>query len=511
LYCKLSAQYDFEGVIPLPPNRFRTGYVATAEDGAVLSFAVSRAKVWKISYAPAPDAIRIASQIASQNHDDFVARNKPIPLVEGNSKTDVVKIYPLNTTATSRAFLRPKYETLLTITLEGFEFGDPTDLEEAKDALSNLPAGFVRDPFFGLGLNWDLRYLPNTIADIGSVTDLRIKRGRSGALPQLAGESYILSAKMFDDTRKAINRAHEKALTIASEEKRVFVHNALLTAIDPSRFPREFRSYHKDAVIDAIGNSLARSVALSAKDREAVVSATKSAARSISRSEPEALLELNREIELVTLEGLVVRLKTMLTKKLREGDWQAFFVDNPFVLRLAFGLPIMMLGDQFSVGGRKFSGSGDKISDFAVKAAASGNLSLIEIKTPETRLLEANAYRGDLYAPGRELAGAVNQVLDQRYQLQKSITNLKDASNAWDVESYAIQGMVVAGRMPTGRPQLKSFELFRNGLKSVVVVTFDELLQKLEHLIEVLSAPPSAKISTPNTDDKVLPANPSSD
>ncbi len=495
-------------MIPLPPNRFRTGYVATAEEGAVLSFAVSRAKVWKISYAPAPDAVRIAAQIAEQNHDDFAAPSKPILLVEGNAKTDVVKIYPLNTTATSRTFLFPKHDSLLTITLEGFGFGEPVDLDEAKDSLRNLPAGFVRDPFFGLGLNWDLRYLPEAIDDIGSVTDLKIRRGRSDGLPKLDGKSYVLSAKMFDDTRKAINRAHDKALTIANDEKRVFVHNALLTAIDPSRFPMEFRPYQKDAILDAIGNSLARSVALSAKDRDAVVSATKSAARSISRSEPEALLELNREIELVTLEGLLARLKTMLTKKHKEGNWQAFFVDNPFVLRLAFGLPIMMLGDQVSVGGRKFTGSGDKISDFAVRAAASGNLSLIEIKTPHTDLLETTAYRGDLYAPSRELSGAVNQVLDQRYQLQKSITNLKDASNVWDVESYAIQGMVVAGRTPTGRPQLKSFELFRNGLKSVVVVTFDELLQKLEHLLEVLGAPPSAEASAPSTDNMVHPVNP---
>jgi hypothetical protein len=146
----------------------------------------------------------------------------------------------------------------------------------------------------------------------------------------------------------------------------------------------------------------------------------------------------------------------------------------------------MMIGGQVSVGGRKFSGSGDKISDFAVKAAASGNLALIEIKVPETPLLETRAYRSDLYAPAREISGAVNQVLDQRYQLQKSITVLKDTSGIWEVESYAVQGLVIAGRTPTGRAQLKSFELFRNGLKSVMVITFDELLSKLEQLLEVL-------------------------
>ena len=80
----------------------------------------------------------------------------------------------------------------------------------------------------------------------------------------------------------------------------------------------------------------------------------------------------------------------------------------------------MILDGQVSVGGRKFTGGGDNVSDFAVRAAASGNLALIEIKTPDMVLVEATEYRGELHAPSRELSGAVNQVLDQRYQLADS-------------------------------------------------------------------------------------------
>jgi hypothetical protein len=69
------------------------------------------------------------------------------------------------------------------------------------------------------------------------------------------------------------------------------------------------------------------------------------------------------------------------------------------------------------------------------------------------------------------------------------LTGLKDTSGIWDVESYAVQGLVVIGRLPEGKPELKSFELFRNGLKSVMIVTFDELLMKLDHLLQVLREP----------------------
>ncbi len=491
----IRTRLDIRGVRTLPPNRFRTGYVATAEDGAVLAFASKKPGHWTLHYRPAPEAIRIAKNINS----DFSAPSRQILLVEGTEKTDVVVTYPLNTTATSRAFLDPKYATLRTITLDGFRFSDIDSDEALIDALRGLPSGFVKDPYFGLGLNYDLRYLIESIEEIDGVTDLRLRRGRrAGGVPVIEGATYAIGAGAFDDARKAINRIHEKALSIASEEKWVVTHNTLLTAVDPKKFPEKHREYRKDAILEAIGKSLARTVVLSAEDRKAVVAAATTSARSVRRSEPEALLELNREIEVVTLEELVVRLKKMLSKKLKESAWQTFFAENPFVLRLAFGLPIMMIGDQISVGGRKFSGSGDKISDFAVKAAASGNLALVEIKTPETAVVESAPYRGDLHGPGRELAGAVNQVLDQRYQLQKTITVLKDSSGIWDVESYAIQGLVIAGRTPEGKSELKSFELFRNGLKSVLVITFDELLSKLEHLLEVLRASlASAEVDRP--------------
>jgi hypothetical protein len=152
-----------------------------------------------------------------------------------------------------------------------------------------------------------------------------------------------------------------------------------------------------------------------------------------------------------------------------------------------------MMRDQISVGGGRFSGSGEKISDFAAKAAATGNIALIEIKKPDIDLVEKAEYRGGVHGPSRELAGAVNQILDQRYQLQKNIQSLKDNSGLWDVETYAVQCLIIAGRVPVGRDPLKSFELFRNGLKSVAVITFDELLTKLENLRDILVAKPVAQ------------------
>lgn len=456
--------------------------MATAEDGAELKLGRPKAGRWTLHYRPARQAIEIASR----------GRPSVIPvksrlLVEADERTDVVVTYPLNTTATSPSFLEPKYDTLRTITFDQFGLaGAALEEDELRELFQRLPSGFVKDPFFGLGLNFDIRHIAKTVEEISGVVDLCLRRGRSTNLPTVKGGSYVVSARQFDDVRKAINRIHNKALNVATDEKWMVAHNSLLSTIDSTKFPVKNRTYRKDAIREAVGASVGRGTALSKSDQKIVFEATVSAARTIQRTQPESLLKLSREIEIVTLEELAERLRKMLARKLNEGAWQSFFTDNPFVLRLAFGHPIMMIGGQISVGGRKFSGAGDKISDFVIKAAASGNLGLIEIKTPDTLLIEKTPYRGDLHAPSRELTGAVNQILDQRHHLQKSIPALKDNSGAWDVQSYAIQGLVIAGRIPEGAALLKSFELFRNALKSVTIITFDELGHKLEHLLEVL-------------------------
>jgi hypothetical protein len=51
--------------------------------------------------------------------------------------------------------------------------------------------------------------------------------------------------------------------------------------------------------------------------------------------------------------------------------------------------------------------------------------------------------------------------------------------------------IVIAGRDPGKDEQKKSLELYRNNLRDVVVITFDELLWKLKNLHEFLSKPPA--------------------
>jgi hypothetical protein len=117
----------------------------------------------------------------------------------------------------------------------------------------------------------------------------------------------------------------------------------------------------------------------------------------------------------------------------------------------------------------------------------SNNLGLFEIKTPQSALLSKTPYREHLYGPAKDLVGAVSQILDQKYELQKNIAVIKENSRIYDLESYAVHGVLIIGKLPDAPDLLKSFDLFRSNSKDVSIFTFDELLEKLKLLLRFLS------------------------
>jgi hypothetical protein len=197
-------------------------------------------------------------------------------------------------------------------------------------------------------------------------------------------------------------------------------------------------------------------------------------------------MQLKNEIELVTLSELIQKFDAMLGMSLPEGRWQSLFSRNPFILGLVFGFPIIKISGQASVGGRTIAGTGGKIADFLVKNNLTDNSALIEIKTPGTRLLNKE-YRDGIHAPTAEFAGSINQMLDQKYKFQKEIASLKDNSGLSNLESYAVNCVLIIGLTPSDKNERKSFELFRNNSREISVITFDELLEKLKNLRSFLS------------------------
>jgi Domain of unknown function (DUF4263) len=227
-------------------------------------------------------------------------------------------------------------------------------------------------------------------------------------------------------------------------------------------------------------------IKLSDRDQLAAVTLVKQSRRALADRHPGQLMELQRDIELVTLERLIEKIDSLMAKNTAEDQWHNLFVDNPFILTLAFGFPVIAIGDKVSVGGHTFFRAGEKIADFLLKNDLTDNLALVEIKTARTKLL-GGPYRGGVFPPSPELAGSVTQVLDQRHRLQMEFYARTAAARRHDLEAYAVRCAVIIGMTPPKPEQKRSLELFRNNLHDTLIVTFDELLQKLRHLHTFLS------------------------
>lgn len=108
---------------------------------------------------------------------------------------------------------------------------------------------------------------------------------------------------------------------------------------------------------------------------------------------------------------------------------------------------------------------------------------------------------------GCELSGAINQVLNYRDKLTKEYYSLCHQSSE-PFEVLSPKCVVIIGKMASLTPgQVAAFENFRNSLSNVLILTFDELYQRIVDLIAVLSESPNQQpgIFEPETGNEDLP------
>jgi hypothetical protein len=452
-------------------------YGGDSEDNLILKVT---APGWvDVMYEPSPEKLEMATQVLNEPPAEVCKKLLEI----GNSDGRFLSMYPLNTIPTHRDFLHPKYKQVESISLDQWHFKAPETKDDLLAQLEELPAGFVKDASYGLGLQKDYRFIIEAIEKIPDIKHLVISWKRQTGIDE---EFYYLSFRDFDSLRRAMNRITTSKQTDGNREKVDLAHNSLLTALSPDKFPETKRPYKPDTIFKLIGDN-ANEQSWSRADRSAAVRVVEQSKRSLAKESPSQLLQLRNDIELVTLEALITKFEEMLGRNLQEGQWQRLFNENPFILNLAFGYPVTKIRDQAHVGGQTLSGSGATITDFLVKNGINNNIALFEIKTPQSSLLSKTPYRNLLYSPASDLVGAISQMLDQKYELQKSIATIKDNSKIHDIESYAVHGVLIIGTTPEGPDRQKSFELFRANSKDVSVFTFDELLSKLKLILRFLS------------------------
>lgn len=412
-------------------------------------------------------------------------------LLEINGQHKCLTIYPISTFGDRSDFLKPKYGQIERITLDetdiisGVGWDATSTPEDVRDVLENLPSTFTKDYAYGLGLAKPYRFIIDAVEELSDCSEIVItSKHTTGPDPDSDGIFYI-STQDFEQARVELNKIDRHAQSAVRAVKWTAAYNLLAERIGvPKQDPKTGRHpYRKLFTAVAEGKQ-----ELSEEDQNAVIGALTSHAADIAEDQPEKLAKLRGDIELVTLEALITRYEGMFGENLAEGRWQDFFNENPFILNMAFGYPVIKVRDQASVGGRKLSGDGEKITDFLVKNSLTNNTAIFEIKTPQTPILNKTPFRDGVYTPSADLSGSINQALDQKYQFQKQIAQIKDNTRLYDIESYAVHCCLVIGKTPDGDDRKKSFELFRRNSKDVEIVTFDELLEKLKQLSAFLRA-----------------------
>lgn len=172
-----------------------------------------------------------------------------------------------------------------------------------------------------------------------------------------------------------------------------------------------------------------------------------------------------------------------------EEFWQQLFENNTWILSQLFASPFMQIGKKFYCGGKDDDDSGGVKGDLLYKSLTN-NLAFIEIKTPKDNILIGNEYRGKntaaktnhIYSINGELTGAVNQVLNQKktYLKQYQEINGKLLNNP--------KCIVLLGVLPQDDDEQKSFELYRNSLRDVEIVTYDELFKRVKLILEIFES-----------------------
>lgn len=164
-----------------------------------------------------------------------------------------------------------------------------------------------------------------------------------------------------------------------------------------------------------------------------------------------------------------------------EKFWQDLFKQHPNILSTIIPSVVHIIEDQPYFGGKAIDNKGGTIGNFLYKSGTN-NVSIIEIKTPSTDLL-GTEYRNDVFCPSKELSGSIIQIRKQKDNLMKEYDHIRRKSlikgkdfDAYDPKSY----IIIGNSSKLNSIELESFELFRNSLKDIEIITFNELIEKLK-------------------------------
>ena len=170
-----------------------------------------------------------------------------------------------------------------------------------------------------------------------------------------------------------------------------------------------------------------------------------------------------------------------------ESYWQKLLSEDDWIF--GYGLSyycLTMLNQQVLVGGKDIMNRNGQVVDFL--AASEGHaryVVLVEIKKPSTPLLGSRC-RNHAFPISSDLADAVAQVQGYIEAWGTNTTRERfDYERDNNLMTAKPKGILVIGNTSEldTADKKRSFELFRKGLNQIDIITYDELLERANHIV----------------------------
>ena len=227
-------------------------------------------------------------------------------------------------------------------------------------------------------------------------------------------------------------------------------------------------------------------------------------------SDQDISLLQNRRSKLEYFEKLLTNETFFKSEKIKlginkrdEDVWQNFFENNPWIF--GYGLQLVACEglddkklEQTVVGNDIIDGVGKRIDAFL---KTKGNISKIlfcEIKTHLPNLLIEAYERPGIFVPAKELRGAVAQIQKTIHKVTLKLQEnfykpVKDDGDPTGEELLFVKprGIVVIGKLDDFKTEnginyekLSSFELYRQQVSGIEIITYDELYERVKFIVE---------------------------
>lgn len=435
----------------------------------------------------------------SEDGDEFVLSWTPphgqtTEMLRFTRTTGLMRIFPRDWSFPERAF-RHTFDRIRELQIASPEW-DPNDyltryIREDLCQVVGLPRGFASVFGHGLGVRRLYRGLLDEIDERSPCTTVRFTSDGSEGLD---GGVFRVSLERFEQHRSAIERNRGRGRKAVQRVNAAQNHNSVADLFSAQPVQAE---QARNPVIQALTDEVENGYVMTEADRAELLKVVERQASAVAHEAPQQFGRLRGDLELVSLDVLIEQFELSLEGPRRdESHWQDFFSQNSFALQQVFSAPILIRKPLAVVKSEDESGAGSRIADFLCVNTVTHSAIVVEIKTPSSKLMASQPYRGrdtaQTYPTHRDLSGAVSQLQAQMESVPRHmITNARFG----DIDTWHVRGAVITGMVSSlDDERRESFLRYRDGLSTVTVLGYDEVAARLKGLKAALQDQPQPDI-----------------